>query len=176
MTREGRSPGFEVRPEDSAHASQVRRVNEQAFGRPGEAALVDTLRGGHDSLSLVAVSAATVVGHILFTPVRIETIDGTFPATGLGPMAVAPEWQRRGVGTALVRAGVETCRLRGDEAIVVLGHPDFYPRFGFVRASTRGLRFEHPVPDAAFMVLELRAEARGDRRGVVRYHPAFATS
>jgi putative acetyltransferase len=176
MTREGRSPGIEVRLEDSADASQVRRVNEQAFGRPGEAALVDALRGGQDTLSLVAVSDASVVGHVFFTPVRIETSRGTFLATGLGPMAVAPAWQRRGVGTALVRAGVETCRRRGDGMIVVLGHPDFYPRFGFVRASTRGLRFEHPVPDAAFMVLELRAGAREARRGVVRYHPAFSTS
>jgi putative acetyltransferase len=167
---------FEVRPEEPADARQVRRVNEQAFGRAGEAALVDTLRGGPATLSLVAVATGTVVGHILFTPVRIETPNGTFPATGLGPMAVAPEWQRRGVGTALVRAGVDTCRRRGDETIVVLGHPEFYPRFGFVRASTRGLRFEHPVPDAALMVLDLRAGAGEREHGVVRYHPAFSAS
>jgi putative acetyltransferase len=175
MTRAGGGRDYDVRDEGCGDEDQVRRVNELAFGRPGEAALVDALRGGSDTISLVAVSRATVIGHILFTRVRVETSAGTFPAAGLGPMGVTPGWQRQGVGSALVRAGVEACRHRDEDAIVVLGHVDFYVRFGFVTASTRGLRLEPSVPDEAFMVLELRPGARGGRPGIVRYHPAFSS-
>ena len=175
MTRAGGGRNYDVRDEASGDVDEVRRVNELAFGRPDEAALVDALRGGPDTISLVAVSGATVIGHIFFTRVRVETSAGTLPAAGLGPMGVIPRRQRQGVGSALVRAGVEACRYRHEDMIVVLGHPGFYSRFGFVTASTRGLRLEQSVPDEAFMVLELRAGARDGRPGIVRYHPAFSS-
>lgn len=110
-----------------------------------------------------------VVGHILFIHVTIESRGTSFTAVGLGPMAVLPAHQRKGIGLQLVRAGLEECRLLGHEDVVVLGHPDYYPRFGFVRASTYGIRWEHDAPYEAFMVLELRRGALSGIIGMVKY-------
>ena len=163
-----------VRPERPEDADHVRRVNELAFGRPNEAALVDAVRGSANTLSLVAMLGQQVVGHILFTAVWIERMDRTTAAVGLGPMAVLPEHQRRGVGSALVRAGLDACRRLGHAVVVVLGHPEYYQRFGFVPASTKGIRYEHSVAREAFMVLELRTGAVARSGGVVRYRPEFS--
>jgi putative acetyltransferase len=151
----------------------VRETNEEAFGTPAEATLVDRLRGSPECISLVATLGDRVVGHILFTPISIE------PATrlrvaGLAPMAVRPENQRSGIGSQLVRAGLDHCREHGYAAVVVVGHPEFYPRFGFLRASTKGLTCEFPVRDEVFMVVELNAGALADVRGLVRYRPEFS--
>jgi putative acetyltransferase len=163
-----------VRHERSNDAVAVRRVNEEAFGRPAEADLVDLLRDrGKVTLSLVAETGDLVAGHILFTPVAIAGGSRAYPALGLGPMAVLPEHQRRGVGSLLVRAGLEECRRAGHGCVVVLGHPEYYPRFGFVPASRHGLAWEHSAPDEAFMVLVLRADALDGLGGVVRYAPEF---
>jgi putative acetyltransferase len=152
----------------------VRRVNELAFGRPAEAELVAALRSaGVATLSLVAVRSGEVVGHILFSPVTIDTRGGARAAVGLAPMAVAPAWQRLGIGTALVRTGLVELRRRGHAAVVVLGHPQYYPRFGFERASRYGMRWEHDCPDEAFLALELVPGALGESAGVVRYRPEF---
>lgn len=162
----------EERPEDRA---DVRRVNEQAFGQPGEADLVDALRAaGAVTLSMVAAAGADVIGHILFSPVALTSATRTFAAVGLGPMAVLPAWQRRGVGAALVRAGLDGLRDRGHQIVVVLGHPAYYPRFGFRRASELGIRWEHDAPDDAFMVRALTPPALEGVQGVVSYHPAFS--
>ena len=163
-----------VRREKPEDVDQVRRVNELAFGRPNEAALVDVLRGSVDALSFVAVVGDQVVGHVLFTSVRIEGRERTTAAVGLGPMAVLPEHQRRGVGSALVRAGLDACRRLGHAVVVVLGHPEYYQRFGFFPASEKGIRYEHSVPSEAFMVLELRTGAVARSSGVVRYRPEFS--
>jgi putative acetyltransferase len=160
------------RPEDQAH---VRRVNELAFGQPNEADLVDALRAaGAATVSMVAVRAGQVVGHILFSPVTVGSPSGDFSAIGLAPMAVLPDRQRRGIGSRLVRAGLDELRRAGHEIVVVLGHPAYYPRFGFVRASTHGIRWEQDVPDDVFLLLELRPGALAGRGGVVRYRPEFA--
>ena len=162
-----------VRREQPEDADYVRRVNERAFGRPNEAALVDAVREAADTLSLVAVVGHQVVGHILFTAVWIERMDRTTAAIGLGPLAVLPEHQRRGVGSALVRAGLDACRRLGHAVVVVLGHPEYCQRFGFVPASGKGIRYEYPVPSEAFMVLELRTGAVARSGGVVTYRPEF---
>jgi putative acetyltransferase len=163
-----------IRIETPEDFPDVRRVNETAFGRPNEAALVDALRTvAHPYVSLVAIEDQQVVGHIFFSPVSIET-DGPVPqAMGLAPMAVLPEYQRRGIGSLLVRDGLQECQRLGYDVVVVLGHPEFYPRFGFGRASDKGLRCEYQVPDEAFMVSELRPGALNGIRGLVRYHEVF---
>lgn len=168
-----------VRIERPADQHAVRRVNEAAFGRPDEADIVDRLRmGSPDYLGLVAVEGEAVRGHIAFTPVTFEPARPGSTAYGLAPMAVLPEHQRSGVGGALVRAGLDACRGRGAGGVVVLGHPAYYPRFGFRPASAFGLRCAYDVPDEAFMALALRPSAldgpAGTVAGTVHYHPALA--
>ena len=161
-----------IRSEIAEDIPAVRRVNELAFGRPDEAALVDALRAAaRPYISLVAADEGRVVGHIFFSPVELEAEDSAF-ILGLAPMAVLPEYQRQGVGSQLVREGLGECRRIGCEVVVVLGHPEYYPRFGFVPASRKGLRCEYPVPDEVFMVAELRPNALSGR-GLVKYRPEF---
>ncbi len=163
-----------VRPERPEDSDAIRRVVENAFGRPQEADLVDALRRrGAVTLSLVAEQDGEVVGHILFSPVTIGSGPSTLQALGLGPLAVSPSHQNRGIGSRLVRDGIERCREAGHEIVVVLGHPGYYPRFGFAPAMTHGIGRELDVPDGAFMVMELREGALGGRSGVVRYQPEF---
>jgi len=165
---------MDIRTELPANIIGIHRVNELAFEQPLEADIVDALRSaGAVVLSMVAVEGADIVGHILFSPVTVESDEGAFEAVGLGPMAVVPERQRRGTGSALVQAGVDALRKAGHEVVVVLGHPEYYPRFGFRRASEFGVRWEHDAPDEAFMVLELSPGALRGRGGVVRYRPEF---
>jgi putative acetyltransferase len=151
----------------------VRETNEQAFGSPSEATLVDRLRGSPESISLVATIGDRVVGHILFTPISMEPA-ARVRVAGLAPMAVRPENQRSAIGSQLVRVGLDHCRKQGYAAVVVVGHPGFYPRFGFMRASTKGLTCEFPVPDEVFMAVELKTGALADVRGLVRYRPEFS--
>ncbi len=163
-----------IRAETAADVEAVRRVNELAFGRPAEANLVDALRSNvQPIISLVAILDDQVVGHILFSPVTIESEAEAFAAMGLAPVAVRPEYQNRGVGAALIRSGLAECRRLGHEIVIVLGHPAYYPRFGFVTASTLGIRCEFDVPDEAYMVAELTPGALRGRRGVAHYRPEF---
>jgi putative acetyltransferase len=163
-----------IRPERPDDVAAIRTVNEQAFGGAVEAAIVDALRARRKAtLSLVAMDAHHVVGHILFSPVTIASAGEDLAALGLGPMAVLPAHQRRGIGSLLVRTGLAACRDAGHGCVVVLGHPAYYPRFGFEPASRRGVRWEHPAPDEAFMILELRPGALGGRGGIARYRPEF---
>ena len=169
-----KTPTTIIRPEESGDADAVRLVNQHAFGRPSEAALVDALRGSADAISLVATIEARIIGHILFTPVHVEDLDPRVPAVGLAPMAVLPEYQRQGLGSQLVRVGLDACRSEGHGLVVVLGHPKFYRKFGFVPASTTGLEYEHAVRPEAFMALELQPGALAHARGVVRYRREFS--
>lgn len=160
-----------VRAETPADVDAIRRVDDAAFGRAAEGRLLDALRGAvAPFVSLVACAGDDVVGHILFTPV---TVSGAWTAMALGPMAVRPDRQRAGVGAALVRAGLSACRALGHEVVFVLGHPGYYPRFGFTPAPPRGLTCKWPVPDDAFMVAELAPGALRGRAGRVDYAPAF---
>jgi putative acetyltransferase len=167
--------GVMIRGEASEDRLAIHRVNALAFERPNEARLVDALRDAAcPCISLVAVDGERVVGHILFTPVAVESASGTWMALGLAPMAVLPECQRQGIGSRLVREGLVGCARQGHLVVVVLGHPHYYPRFGFVPAVPKGLRCEYPVPDEVFMVAELVPGALKGRSGLVTYRREFA--
>jgi putative acetyltransferase len=163
-----------IRPEALQDASAVRRVNEVAFGQQLEADLAERLQQNcAGSLSLVAADEK-VVGHILFTPVTVESEIRPMSGMGLAPMAVLPERQSQGVGSRLVRHGISLLRARGVPFVVVVGHPEYYPRFGFEPASAHGLRSQWDgVPDEAFMVLILDDKAMAGVAGVARYRPEF---
>lgn len=163
-----------VRAEHSDDIAAVRRVNELAFSSPNEAALVDALRKTADPyVSLVAIESEQVVGHIFFTPVSINPPNNAITAMGLAPMAVLPEHQNRGVGSLLVREGLRECEHIGCNLIVVVGHPEYYPRFGFIPANQKGLRCEYPVPPEVFMVMELKPGVLTGKQGLVKYRPEF---
>jgi len=166
-----------VRPETTDDHTAIHDVNALAFGREIEAKLVEALRRLPDfipELSLVAVEAGRVVGHILFSPMVIETKEGAVPALTLAPLAVRPEFQNQGIGSELVRDGLERCRRLGHEIVVVVGHPEYYPRFGFSPARARGLEAPFPVPDEAFLALELVPGALDGVAGTVKFPPPFS--
>lgn len=161
-----------LREETPADHPAVREVNRLAFGRDDEANLVDALRAGqYTRLSLVAEQDGTVVGHMLFSRLPIETSGGVVEALALAPMAVMPGHQRQGVGSQLIRGGLAMCRERGHRVVVVLGHAEYYPRFGFSAALAERLR--SPFPGPHFMALELVPGALAGVEGEVRYSPPF---
>jgi len=163
-----------IRRETPEDIDSIRYVNEQAFSQKEEAKLIDKLRNrGVVTLSLVAVQAGQIVGHILFSPVTVESEYSSFEAISLAPMAVLLAYQRKGIGSQLVLDGLEECRCLGHEIVVVLGHPDYYPRFGFVLAKPKGIDCEFVVPDEAWMLLELKEGALAGRRGTVKFQPEF---
>ncbi|HSR68253.1 MAG TPA: N-acetyltransferase [Acidobacteriota bacterium] len=164
---------MKIRYQEEGDREAVRAVNEAAFETAAEADLVERLgEQARPLLSLVAEQEGRVVGHILFTPVSLSGHPG-LRIMGLAPMAVLPGQQRRGIGSALVREGLRECRRLGAVAVVVLGHPRYYPRFGFDPSSRFGIDCEYEVPEEAFMVLELSAGALEGREGTIRYHEAF---
>lgn len=174
-----------IRHEEPRDLAAIRAVNEQAFGGTGEANAIDALRDrGALTLSLVAVIEAShpatpwtrddrVVGHLLFTEAKIEAAGHAWPALGLAPLAVLPDYQRQGIGTALMKAGLSECAQLGYERIIVLGHPAYYPRFGFQRASLYGVRFEFEAPDEACMILALHRNALDGVSGIAKYQPEW---
>jgi len=121
----------------------------------------------------VAIKNGKVVGHILFSRINIETKVGLVPALALAPMAVHPEFQNQGVGSELLRQGLERCRNLGHSVVIVVGHPTYYPPFGFTSARRKGLEAPFPVSDEVFMVLELAPGALKNVKGMVIYPPEF---
>ena len=163
-----------IRPEKSEDTAVIHQLNEQAFGRAAEANLVAALRrNGKALLSLVADDNGRVVGHILFSEVVIESAENCLKGVGLAPMAVSPERQNESIGSRLVEAGLAHCRNAGYPFVVVLGHPKFYPRFGFVPASQFGLKSEYDVPDEVFLIIEIEKGSLAGFAGVAKYQPEF---
>ena len=160
-----------IRKETAEDIQSIRAIVHAAFGAVGEANLVDGLRrSGALTLSVVAVVGSRIVGHVAFSPV---TIAGPHLALALAPMAVAPDCQRRGIGSALIRWSLEECRRLQCGVVIVVGEPTYYSRFGFTPASPFGIECPFPVPPEAFMVLELSHGAASECRGMVRYRPEF---
>jgi putative acetyltransferase len=168
-----------IRPEVAGDFAATYALHRRAFGRAAEADLVVALRAiAEPQIALVAADATgAVVGHVFFSPVALPLTSGdgheSAPALGLAPLAVVPELQRRGIAGRLITAGLAAARALGQVAVVVLGAPGLYERFGFVPAHTRALRCEFPAPPGAFMVAELVPDVLVARSGVVRYLPPF---
>ena len=161
-----------IRPESVEDGEAIHHVNRAAFGRSAEATLVDRLRqDGLVVVSLVAVEDSRIVGHILFSRLPIHTSLVVIPAVALAPMSVIPDRQRQGIGSALVREGLRACRAAGERIVIVLGHPEYYPRFGF--SSALASRLRSPFSGRSFMALELESAALAGVSGEVRYPPAF---
>jgi putative acetyltransferase len=158
--------------ERTAERSLIHAIHE-AFGRADEADLVDKLRAdGHALLSLVAELDAGLVGHILFSRMWIKSRTGALvPAVALAPVAVLPEYQRKGIGGRLIRHGLQLLRGLGEQIVIVVGHPGYYPRFGFSAKKTQSL--ESPFPAEAFMAIELSTGALDSIQGPVVYPAAF---
>jgi putative acetyltransferase len=164
---------IEIRNETTNDFAAIREVNERAFGGTAEPQLVDLLRAAKKAVvSLVALNQGYVVGHILFSPVTIAQSAENFRGVGLAPMSVLPEFQNQGIGSKLVRDGLEACKQKGYDAVVVLGHTKYYPRFGFSRAKDYGLDNEYNELDS-FMALELKEGALRKISGLVKYAPEF---
>jgi len=166
-------PMIEIRTEVPEDQDAIHRLNVAAFEDTAEAVIVDRLRVScEDFRSFVAIEDAVVVGHILFTPV---SVDGCAAAgMGLAPMSVLPSHQRQGIGSQLVRHGLQDLRQSGCPFVIVLGHPEYYPRFGFELASKYSLRSQwEGVPDEAFLVIVFAGGILPVAGGIARYHDAF---
>ena len=163
-----------IRDEEQKDWTAVHAVNASALETPAEAGLVNALREqAHPVISLVAVEGGTIVGHIMFSPVSLSGHPG-LKIMGLAPMAVAPEYQRKGIGSALVHTGLDRCKQLGFGAVVVLGHPEYYPRFGFSPSTRFGIKCEYEVPEEVFMVFELLPGYLRGASGTIKYHAAFS--
>ncbi len=163
-----------IRPEEPADFDGVDRVNRTAFGQPDEADIVSRLRASKafiPELSIVAEEEGEIVGHILFTRVELEP-RADARVVSLAPMAVLPERQRQGIGAALVRRGLEVATQLGEDVVVLVGHPEYYPRFGFELASRSGMTNPFPGTEEAFFALALRDEV-WIPGGQVVYPPEF---
>ncbi|HWA14177.1 MAG TPA: N-acetyltransferase [Burkholderiales bacterium] len=161
-----------VRDERAGDADAIREILLAAFGREAEARLVDRLNAsGKVVRSLVAEEEGRILGHVLFS--QIEIGQARLPALSLAPLAVMPAFQRLGIGSALVSAGLQRLRVAGHARVVVVGEPAYYPRFGFVPASRFGLRCPFPAPEEAFMAIALARDAFRDAAGMVAYGPEF---
>ena len=166
---------IEIRFERPKDIDEVRLLNHKAFGQPVEGRIVDKLRKSCNGiLSLVAISNNKVIGHIMFSPVTIETQSGVIEGMGLAPMAVLPELQNQGIGSKLVKEGLRIINNMKCPFVIVLGHEKYYPRFGFKRASKYGLKSQwEGVPDDAFMVIILNYSVMKRVSGIVRYREEF---
>jgi putative acetyltransferase len=164
-----------IRKEETRDIMAIRNLNEVAFDGPAEARVVDKLRRICDAcLSLVAVDGDEIVGHIMFSPAIVESGDGDIKGMGLAPIAVLPNHQRKGVGTALIEHGLALLREKGCPFIIVLGHADYYRRFGFVPALRYNLESQwEGVPDEAFMILVFDQKALEGVYGVAKYREEF---
>lgn len=166
-----------VRPESPPDEPVIAEIHRLAFGREAPADLVAAIRqsnGFIPELSLVALRDNTIVGHIMLSQISIQTEGGTLPAVALAPIAVHPTRQRQRIGSALILAALDRALQLGHAVVVVMGHSDYFGRFGFMSARAMGLEAPFDVPDDEFLVLGLRPGALDEATGMVTYPPAFA--
>ncbi|MEE8597524.1 MAG: N-acetyltransferase [bacterium] len=164
-----------IRQEKKQDIEVIRQLNNKAFGQSQEADIIDKLRNNYNHfLSLVAELDNKIVGHILFTPVIIEADKVAIEGVGLAPMAVLPKYQKQGIGSILVIKGLEKVKQSGCPFVIVLGHSEYYPKFGFEPASRYGIRSEWEVPDEAFMIVVFDKSKLQGISGVAKYRSEFA--
>ena len=167
----------DIRVEQPRDFAVIKEVNDLAFGQEEESELVAKLRGSDafiPELSLVAENdKQEIIGHILFSVIHIETAMEAVQSLALAPVAVTPDFQNKGIGSLLIKEGLKRSKELGYESVVVLGHSDYYPKFGFTLASGKGIKAPFDVPDEAFMVMELQQGALDNAQGTVRYPEAF---
>lgn len=162
-----------IRLEEPKDYAGVYAVNASAFDTTAEAKLVEVLRReAQPYISLVAEEKGEIVGHILFSPVTLSG-HADLMIMGLAPVAVRPEKQGKGIGSALIKAGLRGSKELGYGAVIVLGHKGYYPRFGFIPSVKYGIGCEYEVPPEAFMVIELVPGYLRGAEGIIKYHPAF---
>ncbi len=167
---------LKIRSETPGDYSSISRINSQAFGRQNEADLVQALRTLAEfdpNLSLLAEIESQLVGHILLFPVHIRMQESKHLTVSLGPVAVLPEFQRQAIGTRLIEKGHEKAHKLGFDSVVLLGHPDYYPRFGYLPASNWGLTNPWNITGAAFMAIELVKGSLKGKPGLIEYPAAF---
>jgi len=163
-----------IRSETKDDFNTITQINDLAFGGKNEGELIINLRKTKDyitELSLVGLVDDRILGHILFYPITIESINNTFPTItlALAPMSVHPDYQRKSIGIQLVKNGLQRCKDMHFDSVIVLGHPDYYPRFGFKPASRWNIYSDSEVPDEAFMALELEENSLAGKSGKVVY-------
>ncbi|PLR97870.1 GNAT family N-acetyltransferase [Bacillus sp. T33-2] len=168
---------MKIRPERQEDIAKIDEVVHGAFGRSNEARLVELIRNSENfipGLSLVAENENDeIVGHILFSKITIESAESKHTTVGLAPMAVKPGFQGQGIGSELVREGLNRCTHEGFTHAVVLGHPQFYPKFGFLPSVRFNIESPFPVPEDVFMAVELEEGSLTNIQGRVKYPPAF---
>lgn len=167
---------IQIRPETPADYEAIHRVNDVAFDRSNESKLIENLRqlDKFDArLSLIAELEEKLVGHILFYPVIIRRVDAAFPSLSLGPVAVLPEYQKQGIGGELIRTGHVAAKKLGFDSVILLGHPEYYPRFGYQPAEKWGLTNPWHIEGDPFMALELVEGALAGKAGQVIYPAVF---
>ena len=164
-----------IRKEKQDDEDSITKLNDMVFNSTEESAIVSRLRESGDLfLSLVAEIDSEIVGHVAFSRVTLDSCEGDEVFMGLAPMSVAPGHQRKGIGSALVNQGIEILKEQSVAAVFVLGHKDYYPKFGFKPTqSTYGIKSTYDVPDEVFMALELKIDVLNDVEGIARYCGAF---
>ena len=165
-----------IRSEKFEDEEEIYQINQLAFKRHDESKLIDNIRATDafiPELSLIAEKNNIIVGHILFSHIHIISRK-EWPSLALAPMAVLPAYQKKGIGSALIQEGLKRARAMGYPSVIVLGHKEYYPKFGFEKASKWGIKCPFEVPDESFMAKELFTAALDGKRGVVKYSEVFA--
>ncbi|MDD2665591.1 MAG: N-acetyltransferase [Methanocellales archaeon] len=164
-----------IRKGEEKDYKKVYEVNCLAFQQENESKLIEKIRKGKNfipELSLVAEIEDEIMGHILFSRINIFG-DSVFDSLALAPMAVSPEFQKKGIGSNLIKKGIEKAKELGFDSIIVLGHKEYYPKFGFQRASKWNIKCPFEAPDEAFMAIELTERAFEGKAGTVKYPDEF---
>ncbi len=160
-----------IREEKEKDCKKIYEVNKVAFGQEKESKLVDKIRKSENyipGLSLVAETGGRIVGHILFSKMRIIG-SSVFETLTIAPLAVIPDFQRQGIGSALVKEGMKKARELGFDSIILVGHKEYYPRFGFEKASKWNIKCPFTVPEEAFMAIELTEKALEGKAGTIKF-------